>query len=231
MLVSGAINWEKWVAIGTLALAATTFAAVSIGVYGAVLTRRLARAAQRTADADTRALENSIRPLLLSVPTSYESPFDIVRFDAVGIDHGEQMYPSRIYVQQVGPGDRWAISVPVRNAGVGPAVISAPDPWIQVPNDTAVKLGKAGVRVIPAGERGRLNFRLDVTAAPDRFYVQVTYTDVDGRQVQRSELAIGRINDGQHEVVGFGLYRGADGELIVASGQGWDLGLRKKEWW
>jgi hypothetical protein len=226
--VTAAIDWDKWVAIGTLALAGATFAAVLVGLRTARLTRRLADAAQVTAQADTRALENSVRPLLLPVP-ELAGPTEGLSFRNVGVEHGAQVMPAAIYIERPAEA-RWLISVPVRNAGVGPAVIAAPHPWIQLPNDPAVKQGQATNRVVPVNERTRLNFSI-VTERPDKFYAQVAYTDVDGGQLRRTEIAVSRTDGGAYEVVGFALYDGADGDFIVASGRGWDVPLRKREWW
>jgi len=220
----------NWVAVGTLALAGATFLAVLVGVYTAWFTRRLAEAAQTTAKADTRALENSVRPLLLPVAPGLHTGIEPVSFVNLGYHHGDQVLPETIHVVPMGEATR-LVSVPVRNAGVGPAVIWVPHPSIRVPPDTAAKQGVATVRVVPVGERTRLHFALSGERLGDKWYVVVAYTDADGAQLRRTELAIA-IPTGERgpEVVGFALYRGADDDLIVASGEGWDISTGAREW-
>jgi hypothetical protein len=90
-VVTAATHWDKWVAIGTLALAGTTFLAVLVGIRTARLTRRLADAAQTTAKADTRALENSVRPLLLPVPPRLYTAPATYSFRNIGYGRREQI--------------------------------------------------------------------------------------------------------------------------------------------
>jgi hypothetical protein len=89
-------HWDKWVAIGTLALAGVTFLAVLVGVASAILTKRLADSAQRTAEADTRALENSVRPLLLPVPPGLYTGPATYSFRNIGYGRREQILPDAI---------------------------------------------------------------------------------------------------------------------------------------
>jgi hypothetical protein len=83
--------------------------------------------------------------------------------------------------------------------------------------------------VVPVNERTRLNFAVNTDRLGANWYVNVAYTDVDGTQPRRTELAI-RARDRRYEVVGFALYRGAEDDLIVASGEGWDIARGEREW-
>jgi hypothetical protein len=187
-VVTAATHWDKWVAIGTLALAGTTFLAVLVGIRTARLTRRLADAAQTTAKADTRALENSVRPLLLPVPPGLYTAPATYSFRNIGYGRREQILPDAIQTIKLEP-DAWLVSVPVRNKGIGPAVIWVPHPYIRIPPNSAATQGQATVRVVPLGELTRLNFAVMEERLGVSWYVAVAYTDSSGAQLQRTELA------------------------------------------
>jgi hypothetical protein len=121
--------------------------------------------------------------------------------------------------------------VPVRNKGIGPAVIWVPHPYIRIPPNSAATQGQATVRVVPLGELTRLNFAVMEERLGVSWYVAVAYTDSSGAQLQRTELAIKGSEPGTgYEVVGFALCRGAKDDLIVASDEGWDVGTGEREW-
>jgi hypothetical protein len=188
-VVTAATHWDKWVAIGTLALAGTTFLAVLVGIRTTRLTRRLADAAQTTAKADTRALENSVRPLLLRVPPGLYTAPATYSFRNIGYGRREQILPDAIQTIKLEP-DAWLVSVPVRNKGIGPAVIWVPHPYIRIPPNSAATQRQATVRVVPLGELTRLNFAVMEERLGVSWYVAVAYTDSSGAQLQRTELAI-----------------------------------------
>jgi hypothetical protein len=227
--VIGAVSWDKWAAIGTLALAAATFAVVLIGAVTVWYTRRLAVSAHRTAEADTRAVEGSIRPLITPAPRGTGAGAERINFTHLGVSHVAEVAAHEVYVHHGSEG-RWLVSVPVRNAGVGPAIIGTPHPWIRVLPDTAVTQGHATERVVPVGERTRLDFVVPRDTLGSFFYAQVAYTDADGGQLRRTELFVVQDSGSSTwSVRGFALFRGADGDFIVESGEGWDVVRRERQ--
>lgn len=95
-------GWEALVAIGTLTLAAATGYLAVKTRYVARETRDLARETARTADADQRALQASIAPILVGYAYASVS-----------------RRPERMWIV-------------VRSVGTGPAVLTTPRPLLQL---------------------------------------------------------------------------------------------------
>jgi hypothetical protein len=165
-------GWDAMVAVGTITLAGVTF-------YLAMKTRADVGAALRSAETSERALAASLRPLIADVPLDETGSTEADVF-AEGAD-------VRIYV-------------PLRNVGAGLALLSDADldfgeirrSWDSSTLQSAV----------PAGEGTRLDFVVKCHSPDDaetvaealvtagRFWVDVRYRDMDGRQPMLTRATI-----------------------------------------
>jgi hypothetical protein len=213
-------GWEALVAIGTLVLAAATGGlawstrslakktAEEVRHSGQLVeaSQRQTKAAQEQARAaqdalaETReqtrisqlTLKAQIRPVLIDVPLdlAIEEPIFYPGRDEAVTGH-------RGAVHVGGSDDELLVSVPVRNAGVGLAMIRG----ISLEIGTAI--GPPAVMIVPANvaprERARVSFRAtpgDAAFAPVREVIQrnqtmsvvVSYTDLAGQQMTLSRF-------------------------------------------
>jgi hypothetical protein len=221
-----ATDWNEWVAIGTLALAAATFLAVVVGVATVRASQRMADAAQATATADKLALEGSIRPLLIPTtpypePDQQGAPNERVTFGTSGYNVALGSVSVR-----ANPGST-LISVPVRNVGAGIAVLSEPAPRVRPHGQGWQGVGGSTDRIIPAGETTRLQWEVRDEMTSTRFDAEVSYTDARGGQPMRTRLAVAKDTSttDRWSVVGVELYEEAGDtlNLLVRSGD-WPAG-------
>lgn len=171
-----ATAWEAWVGIGTLALAAVTFALVCVAVYQARLTRL--------------TWQSQLQPVLVDVP--------------IGVFvHDEQLSENTRVFDDAGEVDVWPgedgdleVTVPMRNAGAGLALVTSLElAWAHAGSWRAAALHTA----IPAGEQTRGAFHVpfpDQAAAVaaiegiqrNELAVTIVYTDVRGQQLGRTQM-------------------------------------------
>jgi hypothetical protein len=199
-----AINWDKWTALGTLILAATTTMAAGVGAWAA----RQARRATRIAQAE---LEGTLRPVLVDVPE--ESQPDEVRFTNVGRDHNAAVKVGEVYVhpfQFVGSQDYlFFISVPIRNVGPGTAFVSTPHPYVGRGPDMAEAQGAVTTLAVRPGDSARVNFVPNQAGflQGGRLFATVAYQDAAGGQATRTQLFIKTGQGEDWHVRGIALFR------------------------
>ncbi len=208
-----ATAWEAWVGIGTLALAVVTLVLVCVAAYQAWLTRR--------------AWQSQLQPVLVDVPVGV-----FVQDEQVG--DNVRRYEDAGEVD-VWPGEdgRLEITVPMRNAGAGLALITAVElDWRHAMSWQGAALHTA----IPAGEQTRVTFQVpfaDQASAiaaiegiqRDELGVTIVYTDVRGQQRGRTRLWVMKHSDEEasieYLVDRIELFRGDDdAPFATPSGRG-----------
>ena len=145
-------DWNAWVAIGTLSLAAAT-------AWMGWQTRRVAAISAIHADAaldsahtSRSALESSIQPVLVDVPSGTDVQKEPVQYENMTLNIGR----SEIQVHQAG--EDLYCSVPLRNGGRGVALIG--EVGLRWSDIETPWLGRASLLAVPPGQLTRLRFSL-----------------------------------------------------------------------
>lgn len=159
----GSPSPESWVAIATLALAAAT-----VGVL--VATLQLGR---RTRDLG-RDGEAQLALLREQIASSHRAYLSVVPYEAEGLKHATIRYESGLEttvsraadVDVRKEGDWVHFSIPIRNIGVGPALLESVDVrYEDDQNRQHTMAGRTTLGTIPPGERARLLFSFPPTQA------------------------------------------------------------------
>jgi hypothetical protein len=219
MLVLLAINWTKWTAIGTLALAAGT-------VILAVVSWRAATAARAGLRVAQREIEAQIRPILVDAPVDYGAT-EQVSFFVVGRTETLPVYANGIAQTTTPEGLDQAdiVSVAIRNAGQGAALIAG-SPSIRQQLDRISGVATPTSLVVPAGEVRRLFFVIPAGTMQGwagHFWVDVPYRDLAGGQFTRTRFFC-RLDPNRNDwhVRGVALHEGHDETPFARTGEGWD---------
>jgi hypothetical protein len=225
----GAIDWNEWVAIGTLTLAAVTVVLAFVSAAGVIVARDAARDTRRlaeTAEQEARAvleqaeatrsqaaiaqatLSASVQPLLGHVPLG--------EFDE---DNPEAEIGA---VKVKGDNRHLWISIPVRNVGSGVAVIQE----AKLAPGSRVRFGQGiSSTMVPVGELTRCWFAIDRRSNSDLIetldqgglWLQVFYTGAAGGQSYRTEALVEEASHNTFEVTRVRLYRGEEDELFAST--------------
>jgi hypothetical protein len=224
-----AIDWNEWVAIGTLTLAAVTVVLAFVSAAGVIVARDAAKDTRRlaeTAEQEVRAvleqanatrrqagvaqatLSASVQPLLGHVPLGeFDDKNPEAEIGAVNVKGDDRYF--------------W-ISIPVRNVGAGVAVIQgaklAPD--ISAPSGRGIT-----ATMVPVGELTRCWFVFERGSDRDlvnalehgRLWLHVFYTGAAGGQPYRTEALVEETSHKIFEVTRVRLYRGEEDELFAST--------------
>jgi hypothetical protein len=168
-----------------------------------------AQAAREEVEVSREALQASVRPCLVDMPS-----------DAVPV-----LFETNFREKQT------IVRVPIRNVGAGLAMIQAVRMcWHEtgLPANVAVYTGTTDVRVLPPRENLMPRFFFDEPQATRvehirdlrRFWVEIDYHDVPGKQAETTRLYITRRDDdGPWKVTGVELLREGDSEPYISSSE------------
>jgi hypothetical protein len=219
-----AVDWNEWVALGTLSLANVTVVVAAIGVATAWFTRQLAEQTKTLAEATQGALlvaqaelAAQVRPLIVDVPETLDA--------GPMADYGDGVtlpaYGAQTFTDILGQA---ILSVPIRNVGPGLAFIA--EKPLMSRDITGYKFeGRSSRHALPPDEIARLSFRLSDAGLMQmsNVYVEVSYTDVGGQQATRSVLFFRYHGaDSEFRVAGVAIYEIGSDTPIVANGEGFD---------
>jgi hypothetical protein len=214
-------------ALWTEILAIATFAVVAVGAVSLLISWKLARAAEQTADAAQKTAEASIRPLITAADPGRRVGRSEVElsFHSLGEPSTYKGLNGAVFVHEGGINDPalTLVSVPLKNVGVGAAVVSeASSPRIQPAGMTWEGNGAATAAIIGAGRLSRLQWVLGHHLPEDGFEVEVDYTDARGGQPMCTRLCVTREADSAWSVTGVAIYEGhGDGRLLQVRSGDW----------
>lgn len=197
-------EWEAWVAIGTLALAASTWRLARETRSLSKFTAREVAAAERQANAAYEqlqvaraSLESSIRPVALDVPEDGSSSNELVTYDAAF-----SASVNRTHVHVATDRGYLHISVPFRNAGIGIAFVDR----CSIRTADRFWEGTTTVQALPPGEVARMRFSVPNRVASyaaihegvvesGQLTVEIVYSDASARQQPITRLVYARRDD------------------------------------
>jgi hypothetical protein len=202
-------SWDKWVALGTLALASVTVILAAISAVGVWVAARSARDTRLLARTSRAALDASIQPLLAPVPVG---EFDAEKPDA---DVGQVIVK--------GDGESLFLAVPLRNVGTGVALIYRT--YITISDGIDWLDGKASHIAVPVGEQTRVYFDISrqyrreyIEALGDALWVVVMYMDAGGEQQMRTRAVVHETSHHVFEVTRVYVHRGEDEASFITAG-------------
>jgi len=198
MLVADATDVPLDILTAVLAVATLVVAATAIGTLRSsarVLDQATAQtnAAEKMAEAETKALAAAIRPIVTSLPQD-----QITDVDSVEEGNFRSRFDKHVVIEKREKGSEKAIrvTVPIRNIGNGPAFL-----------DTAtLRVGKGTtdlmmpVDVLQSGDStclwnveygGSEKYSVLAEAASKGFYVEIVYRDAVRRQESRTRIRVG----------------------------------------
>lgn len=199
-------GWEALVAIttGVLAfftwrLARQTAREVSHSGQQVELSRRQAEASNELASAAQLTLRAQIRPVLVDVPLDLSAP-PSESASYPGRDDPVMLHPGAVHVND--GADEMMISFPLRNAGVGLAMIRGIDIWFPTPGpQPAFTINPAN---LAPGDRGRVSIRavrgepafdqIATVIKADNFSIRVAFGDIVGQEIFRTRFDVYRQN-------------------------------------
>ncbi len=224
-------SWSGWPTIVALATLAGILATALGTLFLAVSTRDMAKATSASVDlqrreirATERSLEAAVQPMLVDLPIIRQAR---VELETINFEDGQKFVRARQdqVVVPMDTGDAVHVSVPLRNIGPGPALITGLS--IFVMREASCR-GQMTNAVVAQSELTRLNFTVlkgrgeyrDIISALARggpVEVEVGYTDGAGEQRFRTRVNLYSRN-GRWYVRQVFLYRGSDENYFAASG-------------